>query len=160
MRFGSIAHAEQSILATRVTATSSQISGPPFIRPGGHQLSRMVYGAMSLCTFLIAALMVKLLKGHDLGTIHGQSFDLKTCTIAARKRCHYPALCRLNLFSMMMMRYEAGSVAGDRSEGNFSMKLAAQFCGPTPQSWKQMPLAKMLIPWMSNCWSGFDLAQL
>ena len=36
MKFGSIAHAAQSILATKVTSTSSLISGMPFIRHGGH----------------------------------------------------------------------------------------------------------------------------
>ena len=156
MRFGCTARAKKSILATEVTSASSLRSGMPFIRHGGHPLSRTVYGTMSLCTFVVVALMVLLLTGRDLGTIHGPSFVFQICMTAARKRCHYPALCHPSLITIMMMSYEAGSMAGDcskRSGGRpqRSMMFAAQFCDLNPQFWQQM---------MHNCRSGCDLAQL
>ena len=158
MRFGSTAHAEQFILETRLTATSSQISGLPSTHPMALLPSKMVYGAMSQSTFLIAALMERLLKGHDPGTIHGQNFDFKTCMSVAPKRCQYPALCHLTLSMINLMTNEADGLAGNRSEGNFSVKLAAQnFVVPPRTPWKQTILAMMITPWMFNWWSGDDL---
>ena len=81
--------------------------------------------------------------------------------IAALRRCQYPALCHLTLSMINLMTNEADGLAGNRSEGNFSVKLAAQnFVVPLRTPWKQIILAMMITPWMSNCWSGIDLAQL
>ena len=156
MRFGFIAPAKQSTLATKGTSAFSTRSGMPFIRHGGHPLSRTVYGRMILCTFVVVAQMVLLLTGHDLGTIHGLlCFAFQICMTAARKRCRYPAPCHPSRFTMMMMRYDAGSVAGNRrkrSGGRPQRHLfAAQFSDINPQSWQQM---------MHQCQCGYDLAQL
>ena len=94
---------------------------------------------------------------------HAQQFTKETRLIvtSSKNSGQIQAPCHLTLSMINLMTNEADGLAGDRSEGNFSVKLAAQiFVVLLRTPWKQILLAMMITPWVSNCWSGIDLAQL